>query len=109
MLTQARRKRAEEALRSPTRREILELLVSAGATGLPAGVIASGLDELPGSVTAHLAALLNAGLVECEIRGCRVRYRADLRHLSDLAPNLVPASDDSVSLIRYPLIDPAVC
>ena len=86
MSTFLRRKKAEEALRLPARREIVELLVSAGTTGLPAGIIASELDELQITVTAHMTALLNAGLIECEIRGCRVRYRADPCRLREIGP-----------------------
>lgn len=62
----ARVEAAFDALGSPTRRRLLELLGSGPQT------VRALAEQLPVSrpaVSQHLAALLAAGLVECEVRG----------------------------------------
>lgn len=109
MLSAQQRTNAILALAHPVRRAIVELLVDAGATGLPAGVIASALDVLQSSLSADLTILLNAGLIECEIRGSAVLHRADVARVRQLAPGLVA---DDFFWFEYPAsepINPLVC
>lgn len=81
-----RQKAVADALAQHPRREIVEVLVGAGPDGLAAGVIASGVDAMQTELQGHLNALLDAGLLECEIRGRRVRYRADFARVALIAP-----------------------
>ena len=66
--------------------EVLELLADDSPGGVPAGIIAGSLDLATSDISRRLVELFHAGLVECEIRGDRVRYRADQRRLAELAP-----------------------
>ena len=93
MLSTRLRMTAIDALAQRSRCDIVRLLVSAGTTGLPAGVIASDLDVLLSSLSVDLTALLNAGLIECELRGSRILYRADFDRLCEIAPALL---DDEI-------------
>jgi DNA-binding transcriptional ArsR family regulator len=97
------------ALSHPTRRAIIELLLDTGEPGLPAGVIASDLDVLQSSLSADLTILLNAGLIECEIRGAAVLHRADVARVRQVAPGLVA---DDFLWFEYPVsevMNPLVC
>ena len=83
------RRKVREALSDEVRVDILRLLVREGRGGLPAGVIASDLEVLQNSIAAQLTVLLNAGLIECECRGRRILYRADLERVQEAAPGLL--------------------
>ena len=106
---QARSQRVSEALALPTRRAIVDLLASAGSDGLPAGVIASNLDLLQTTIMGHLTTLLHAGLIDCRIQGCRVRYRADHRNLRALAPEFLSADGTRSERWEWPWLDPLIC
>jgi DNA-binding transcriptional ArsR family regulator len=64
-----------KALSHPTRREIVAMLEKRSLTS---GEIAAQFDMTWPSVTGHLAALKEAGLVEAERHGNAVRYRLNI-------------------------------
>ena len=64
-----------KALSHPARREIIAMLEKGSLTS---GEIAAQFDMAWPSVTGHLAALKEAGLVEAERHGNAVRYRLNI-------------------------------
>jgi DNA-binding transcriptional ArsR family regulator len=65
------------ALAQDTRLRVFRLLVGAGAKGLPAGEIARIIGIPNNTLSAHLAILVNAGLIDAERDGRSVVYRID--------------------------------
>jgi ArsR family transcriptional regulator len=78
------------ALSSPVRREILWMLWDAE---LPAGEIAAGVRLTAGTVSTHLAALRDAGLVSSRADGNYRYYRVE-RDAMEAALPLLASSDD---------------
>ncbi|WP_408591696.1 ArsR/SmtB family transcription factor [Novosphingobium sp.] len=76
--------RALGALAHDHRLAAFRLLVQAGPTGLPAGVIAERLGLAPSSLNFHLAALVQAGLVTQQRQSRLVIHRADYAAMGDL-------------------------
>lgn len=72
---------AFKALADPTRRRILELL---RAEDLAAGEIADHFDMTKPSLSHHLSALKNAGLVDAERDGQNIIYSLNTSVLQDL-------------------------
>jgi DNA-binding transcriptional ArsR family regulator len=64
-----------KALSHPARRQIVAMLRQGP---MVSGEIAQAFDMAWPSVTAHLAALKGAGLVECEREGTSIRYRLNI-------------------------------
>ena len=64
-----------KALAHPTRREIVAMLQRGP---MSSGEIASAFDMAWPSVTGHLTALKDAGLIESEREGTSVRYRLNM-------------------------------
>jgi DNA-binding transcriptional ArsR family regulator len=64
-----------KALAHPTRREIVAMLQRGP---MNSGEIASAFDMAWPSVTGHLTALKDAGLIESEREGTSVRYRLNM-------------------------------
>lgn len=62
------------ALAQETRLDLMRLLASTGASGMPAGELAARLGLPPSTLSFHLAALENAGLVHATRRGRFVIY-----------------------------------
>jgi protein-tyrosine-phosphatase/DNA-binding transcriptional ArsR family regulator len=62
------------ALSQRTRLDLMRLLSSHGATGLPAGAIAAELGIAPSTLSFHLAALQHAGLVTSTRQGRQLIY-----------------------------------
>ena len=60
------------ALAQATRIEALRLLAERGATGMAAGDLASALGQPPSTLSFHLSALEQAGLVQSTRQGRRV-------------------------------------
>lgn len=79
-----------DALSSPVRREILWMLWD---RELPAGEIAAGCHVTAGTVSTHLAALRQAGLVSVHPRGTFRYYRLERDALRAVLP-LLASSDD---------------
>lgn len=77
------------ALAQGTRLDSFRLLVRHQPDGLPAGEIARLLDVPQNTMSAHLAVLARAGLVQSERRSRTVMYRADLARLQALMLFLV--------------------
>ena len=79
-----------DALSSPIRREILWMVWDAE---LPAGEIAAAFDVTAPTISSHLGALRNAGLVTMRADGNFRRYRADRRAMEAVVPLLASTSD----------------
>lgn len=62
------------ALGQPTRLELLRLLIGAGPNGLPAGEVATALGVAPSTLSFHLRALDQAGLIAPTRRGRSLVY-----------------------------------
>ncbi len=75
---------AFSALAQETRVNLLRLLVERGATGLPAGDLGSRLGVPPSTLSFHLAALEQAGLVQSTRRGRQMIYAARIAGLRSL-------------------------
>ena len=78
--------RTIEALASPVRREILWLVWDAER---PAGEIAAAFGLSAGTISSHLAALREAGLVDMRRDGTFRRYRANRAAMAAVLPLLV--------------------
>ena len=76
------------ALGHPTRLGSFRLLVEAGADGRVAGDIAEALGVPNATLSFHLKELVHAGLVENEVAGRNVRYRADFEAMGALVAYL---------------------
>src|SRR5918999_4319599 len=62
------------ALAQETRLNLMRLLAARGASGMSAGEIATELRQPPSTLSFHLAALEQAGLVQATRRGRQVIY-----------------------------------
>lgn len=71
------------ALAQPTRLEAFRALVRAAPDGLASGQLAQRLGIPANTLSAHLAILAQAGLVESERHSRSVRYRARLHSLRE--------------------------
>lgn len=72
------------ALANPARLTVFRLLVQAGPDGMPAGEIARRTDTLPNTLSANLAVLNHAGLVQTKREGRSVIYSAHYPAMSGL-------------------------
>jgi DNA-binding transcriptional ArsR family regulator len=79
-----------DALSSPIRREILWMLWEAE---LPAGEIAASFEVSAGTISAHLNALREAGLVVVRADGNFRRYRADQAAMQSVLPLLTSGDE----------------
>lgn len=77
-----------DGLSDETRLGVMQILVAAGAEGLPAGVIADRLGRLPSSLTFHLQQLDHAGLVSCRRMGRQIIYSAETARIAELVDYL---------------------
>ncbi len=82
--------RTLEALTSPIRREILWMLWD---EEMPAGEIAAAFEISAGTISTHLAALREAGLVDLRADGNFRRYRADHEAMEAVLPLLASAGE----------------
>lgn len=85
---------AFKALADPTRRHILELLRGGDLT---AGEIAEHFDMTKPSLSHHLSALRNAGLVDAERDGQNIIYSLNTSVLQDLMSWFYALTDRSDS------------
>jgi DNA-binding transcriptional ArsR family regulator len=76
--------RALGALAQEHRLAAFRLLVQAGASGLPAGVLAERLGVPNSSLSFHLAQLSHAGLIRQERQGRSLIYSADYAAMNGL-------------------------
>ena len=72
------------ALSQETRLRLMRLLATMGATGMPAGELASRLAQPPSTLSFHLSALEQAGLVRSTRRGRQVIYAVRIIGLREL-------------------------
>lgn len=72
------------ALAQATRLETFRLLVRREPEGVPAGEIARLMDVPQNTMSAHLAVLARAGLVQGERHSRSILYRADLARLREV-------------------------
>jgi len=77
------------ALAQSTRLEVIRLLVRHEPAGLPAGEIARSVSVPHNTMSAHLAILARAGLIEARRQSRSVIYRARLDTIRDLSSYLV--------------------
>lgn len=100
---------AFDALSQPTRLAIFRLLVRVGAAGLPAGEIAEAVEGRQNTVSAHLASLARAGLIEPAREGRVIRYRASYRTAGDLVVFLLEDCCGGRPEICAPLVTNLSC
>ena len=100
---------ALSALGQDTRLEIFRLLVRAGAEGVPAGEIASRLDAVQNTVSAHLKVLDHAGLIRSERDGRVIRYMADMTGFRDLRAYLMEDCCNGAPELCQPVIKAVTC
>ena len=72
------------ALSQETRLRLMRLLATRGATGMPAGEIASRLHQAPSTLSFHLAALEQSGLVQSTRQGRQIVYAVRFSGLREL-------------------------
>jgi ArsR family transcriptional regulator len=72
------------ALAQPTRLETFRLLVRREPAGIPAGELAHLLTVPQNTMSAHLAVLSRAGLINGKRQSRSIIYRADLARLREL-------------------------
>lgn len=100
---------AFSALGQDTRLEIFRLLVRAGAEGVPAGEIASRLEAVQNTVSAHLKVLDHAGLIRSERHGRIVRYMADMTGFRDLLAYLMEDCCNGAPELCQPVMKAVTC
>ena len=72
------------ALAQETRLDVFRLLVERGPEGLPAGAIAGALDLPAATLSFHLKALNDAGMVRRARKGRTLVYAADFPRMEEL-------------------------
>jgi ArsR family transcriptional regulator, arsenate/arsenite/antimonite-responsive transcriptional repressor len=97
------------ALGQETRLDIFRLLIRAGKAGVPAGEIATRLDAVQNTVSAHLKILTQAGLIRPARDGRIVRYVADMNGFRDLLAFLMEDCCDGAPELCRPVIDAVTC
>ncbi|WP_112664392.1 ArsR/SmtB family transcription factor [Microvirga flavescens] len=77
------------ALAQTTRLDVFRLLVAHEPKGMPAGEVAQALAVPHNTMSAHLAVLTRAGLVQAKRNGRSIVYRADLGGLRGMTTFLL--------------------
>ena len=97
------------ALGQETRLDVFRLLVRAGPEGIPAGEIATKLDTVQNTMSAHLKVLAHAGLIHPERDGRIVRYVADMTGFRDLLAYLMEDCCNGAPELCRPVINAVTC
>lgn len=97
------------ALAQDTRLQTFRLLVRHEPDGLPAGEIARRLDVPQNTMSAHLAILARAGLVQAERQSRSIIYRAAIAQLRDLMLFLARDCCQGDAALCKPLIAELAC
>ncbi len=77
------------ALSQATRLRVFRRLVASEPEGVAAGELARRLGVPPNTLSAHLAILAHAGLIESERQGRSIFYRANLARIREVASFLI--------------------
>ena len=87
------------ALAQETRLQAFKMLVEAGSSGLPAGMISDRLGIAHNSLSFHLAHLTEAGLITSQKEGRKIIYIASFERIRQLMHFMVEncCSEDQVS------------
>lgn len=93
------------ALAQPTRLEVFRLLVRREPEGVPAGELARALDVPQNTMSAHLATLSRAGLIEGKRHSRSIIYRASLDRFRALTLFLLKDCCGGNAALCAPLID----
>ncbi|SDA96196.1 ArsR/SmtB family transcription factor [Mesorhizobium qingshengii] len=97
------------ALGQETRLDVFRLLVRAGPEGIAAGEIATRLDTVQNTMSAHLKVLAHAGLIRPERDGRIVRYVADMTGFRDLLAYLMEDCCNGAPELCRPVINAVTC
>ena len=97
------------ALGQETRLDVFRLLVRAGPEGVAAGEIATRLDTVQNTMSAHLKVLAHAGLIRPERDGRTVRYVADMTGFRDLLAYLMEDCCNGAPELCRPVINAVAC
>lgn len=97
------------ALGQETRLDVFRLLVRAGSEGIAAGEIATRLDTVQNTMSAHLKVLAHAGLIRPERDGRIVRYVADMTGFRDLLAYLMEDCCNGAPELCRPVINAVTC
>lgn len=97
------------ALGQETRLDAFRLLVRAGPEGIPAGEIATRLDAVQNTMSAHLKVLAHAGLIHPQRDGRIVRYVADMTGFRDLLAYLMEDCCNGAPELCRPVINAVTC
>lgn len=97
------------ALGQETRLDVFRLLVRAGPEGIAAGEIATRLDTIQNTMSAHLKVLAHAGLIRPERDGRIVRYVADMTGFRDLLAYLMEDCCNGAPELCRPVINAVTC
>lgn len=100
---------ALSALSHPTRLSVFRLLVKAGPSGLPAGVIAADLNVRQNTLSTNLAQLTDAGLITRERDGRIIRYAANMAGMNDLILYLMEDCCGGDPKHCAPVLDAVLC
>lgn len=100
---------AMSALGQETRLKVFRLLVKAGAEGIAAGEIASQLNAVPNTMSAHLKTLLQARLARTERDGKSVRYFSDMEGFRELLAFLMEDCCNGSPELCQPVIEAITC
>lgn len=93
------------ALAQPTRLDAFKLLVRHEPDGLPAGQVATQLDVPQNTMSAHLAILTRAGLIQSARQSRSIIYRANIDTLRELMLFLVKDCCEGRAELCHPLAD----
>jgi DNA-binding transcriptional ArsR family regulator len=93
------------ALAQPTRLETFRRLVAREPEGIPAGELARQMAVPQNTMSAHLAVLSRASLIDGERQSRSIVYRADLARLRDLVLFLLKDCCGGRSDLCAPVID----
>ncbi|OZB12394.1 MAG: transcriptional regulator [Hyphomonas sp. 34-62-18] len=95
------------ALAQENRLALFRLLIKAGPDGLPAGEIAAALGVPPNTLSAQLALLSNAGLIEGTRQGRSIIYTAQYDAISGLIVFLMEDCCQGRSEVCAPVLEAA--
>jgi len=97
------------ALSQPARLDAFRLLIKAAPDGLPAGQIASTLDQRQNTMSANLSILSQAGLITSTRQGRSILYRAHMPALRGLLAFLMEDCCGGAPEACDPLLDTLTC